>query len=134
MNRLFIFICFWMVSLCTFAQTEIKSYVSTSQTGGQFEIIQSPIARKFTFKLDKYGGYVWQLVLADDNSFTWQPVAILNMYQKYPDNDKNKDITYQIFMSGASVQDCILLNIKTGDTWQLKYSEQYQEYHFDIMK
>ena len=116
------------------AQLDTHAYVSTSQTGGQFEIIQSPIARKFTFKLDKYGGYVWQLVLANDNSFAWQPVAILNMYQKYPDNDKNKDITYQFFMGGASVQDCFLMNIKTGDTWQLKYSEQYQEYHFDLMK
>lgn len=134
MNRFFVIICFLLTSIGSMAQLDTRTSVSTSQIGGRYEIIQSPIARKFTFKLDKFGGYVWQLVMADDNTFAWQPVAILNMYQKYPDNDKNKDITYQIFIGGTSVQDCILMNIKTGDTWQLKYSEQYQEYHFNIMK
>lgn len=134
MYRFFVIVCFLLTSIGSMAQLDTRTSVSTSQIGGRYEIIQSPIARKFTFKLDKFGGYVWQLVMADDNTFAWQPVAILNMYQKYPDNDKNKDITYQIFIGGTSVQDCILMNIKTGDTWQLKYSEQYQEYHFNIMK
>lgn len=134
MKRLLLIVSFLLFSLGCFAQIETHPSVSTSQIGGQFEIIQSPLARKLTFKLDKYCGYVWQLVLAKDNSFAWQPVVIFNLYQKYPNHDKNEEITYQIVMGGKSVQDCFLVNIKTGDTWQLKYSEEYDEYHFHLIE
>lgn len=105
-----------------------RSSVSTSQTGGRYEIIQSPIARRYTLKLDKYSGNVWQYVNGLDDKPTWQSIPrVLNMFgtlmpYSITDKDLPKEIKYQIFMSGTMLRDLFLLNIETGQTWVLTNS------------
>lgn len=116
MNRLLCIISFLMVSLVSMAQMETRSSVSTSQTGGRFEIIQSEVARGFTFKLDKYTGTVFQLVNDDKGVLVWEKVPVLSILN----SDENNEITYQLFLGGLTVQDTYLLNIKTGKACILK--------------
>lgn len=119
MNRILVIVCFLLTSLCAMAQIDKHSYVSTTQTGGRFEIIQSPIARRLIFRLDKYTGDVYQYVLGKDNKPLWEKIsnAWLSLIL---DKEKKQDyIKFQLFMGGIAVADCFLLDIETGVTFQL---------------
>ena len=95
---------------------DTKQAVSTSQTGGRFEIIQSELVRKNTFLLDKYFGQVYVLVKKSNDYPDWEPVKV---YPSSTDESPKNKINYQIFMGGIMARDCFLLNINTGETWIL---------------
>ena len=126
MNRILVFVCFVMMSLYGFAQLEHHPSVSTSQTGGRYEIIQSPIARILTLKLDKYTGMVYELVESkNQSSCVWYLISnpTLDIRDKYlSENEKNKmkdKICFQLFMGGIALKDCFLLDLIYGDTYKL---------------
>ncbi len=116
----------FVISASAIAQE--RATVSTSQTGGRYEIIQSPIARKYTLKLDKYSGNVWQYVNGLDGKPTWQSIPrAMNVFgtlvpYSITDEDLPNEVRYQIFMSGTMLRDLFLLNIETGQTWVLTNS------------
>ena len=83
----------------------------------RYEIVQSELGARYTFKIDKYTGYVKQLVKSDDDSVTWQSIILIDS-SKTEDQQNNK-VNYQIFTSGLGARFTFLINIKTGDTWQL---------------
>lgn len=100
------------LSLHIFAQEH--QAVTTKMDNARFEVIQSPIARKYTFFLDKVEGKIYQLVQTRTGGDSWEEMTI------YP-----KDIltytepTYQIFIGGFAAADMFLINTKTGRTWVL---------------
>lgn len=135
MNRFFVIVCFLLVSFVGHAQRNIEGQsVSTSQTGGRFEIIQSPIARRLTFRLDKYTGEVYQLVKKKNDEYCWDNVKIYDQENVDSDNYNNTEITYLLYMGGKAVSDCFLINIKTGDTWQLIHDDEMNIDYFFLMK
>ncbi|MBQ7942173.1 MAG: hypothetical protein IJ328_07205 [Muribaculaceae bacterium] len=83
---------------------------------GRYEIVQSNIARRYTFKIDKYRGIVYQLVQTEADGFAWQEVPVL---MRDFDEIKPDTVNYHIFMGGTAVKDCFLINIHTGITWVL---------------
>ena len=103
-----------LLSVRMFAVDGVGS-VSTSQTGGRYEIIQSNIKRSLFFKLDKFTGDVYQFVSTSDGGYTWQKINVEGKGL----GSLNKSITYQLFMGGMMAADCILLNIVTGETFML---------------
>lgn len=42
----------------------------------RFEILQSPLAARWTFRLDRYTGKVWQLVKTKDDDNTWEEMLV----------------------------------------------------------
>lgn len=130
MNRLICIVCFLMVSLVSMAQDYA---VSTSQTGGRYEIIQSATLRRYTFKLDKYTGEVYQMTRNKEDRVVWEGIMNIGLSDKYPDHRSNQEITYQLFFSSISPQDCFLLNIKTGVTWQLAYDTEMKVNFFYLI-
>ena len=114
MKKVFILCIVIFFSIKLFA-IETTGYVATSQTGGRFEIIQSNIKRSLFFKLDKYTGDVFQYVLDSEGDGTWQKIYIIA--KKY--SADNTEITYQLFLGGIAAADCILLDIKSGETYKL---------------
>lgn len=135
MNRILVIACFMLVSLVSFAQRNTeKQAVSTSQTGGRYEIKQSEIRRSLTFRLDKYTGEVYQLVEKKNDEFCWDYVKIYDQEKVDRNHYENKEITYQLYMGGKAVADCFLLNIKTGDTWQLIHDDEMNIDYFFLMK
>ena len=133
MNRFLVIISFIFISLGAMAQIEKHPYVSTSQTGGRFEIIQSPIARRLTFRLDKYTGEVFQYVLGKDDKPLWEKIS--NVWLSLIlDKDKKQDyIKFQLFMGGIAVADCFLLDIETGITFNLYEDPNTRELFFGYM-
>ena len=137
MNRLFVAFCFLIIALITIAQNKNHA-VSTSPTGGRFEIIQSPVTHNLTFRLDKYTGEVYQYTITpnstmDKNEPVWQKIEnpqldIINM------DRKAKEIRFQLFMGGMSLWDCYLLDIKTGVTFFLCKIKENGELWFKYMR
>ena len=114
MRKIIVVLLMTFFSLNVFAIEEVGS-VSTSQTGGRYEIIQSNLKRSLFFKLDKFTGDVYQYVKASDGGYTWQKLYV----EGRGFVSTNKTITFQLFMGGLMAADCILLNIETGETFKL---------------
>lgn len=119
---------FFLLTIVISAFAQESHSVSTSQIGGRYEIIQSPLARKYTFKLDKYTGNVWQYVMSVDDNTTWQSVPraidVLGTLVPYSitDEDISSTVRYQLYIGGTAVRDMFLLDIETGQTWVLTNS------------
>lgn len=112
MKKSVLLLMFCMITLMLNAQS--YSAVKTSVEGGRWEIVQSEIARRYTYKLDKYNGDVYQLVKKSNGDNTWQ-----KLYRAGDKYDKKEDgkINFQLFLGGFSAQDQFLINIHTGETW-----------------
>jgi hypothetical protein len=106
-----------LYSMNTYSQG-LQKYqaVKTSQTGGRFEIAQSEIQRRQTFKLDKYTGTAYVLVEIAKDVSSWQEVRkdVARFDTVMPDV-----VNYQLFLGGIFARDCFLMNINTGATWVL---------------
>ncbi len=81
----------------------------------RFEIVQSPLVVRWTFRLDKYTGKVWQLVKTKDDDLDWDSMPVVDL----PSSPSVAKVRYQIFASGIIVRNTLLLNIETGQTWVL---------------
>jgi hypothetical protein len=82
--------------------------------GARFEIIQSALAARETFKLDRFAGEVYMLVEKSENGEVFW--ALTNW------RDRPAAITataprFQIFLGGQRVSDMFLLDSTTGKTW-----------------
>lgn len=112
MKKTLLLIIALFLSVQFFAQD--RQAVSTQMNNARFEVIQSPIARKYTFFLDKVEGKVYQLVQTRTGGDSWEEMTI------YPkDNLTYTEPTYQIFIGGFAAADMFLINTKTGRTWVL---------------
>ncbi|WP_343725756.1 hypothetical protein [Herbaspirillum huttiense] len=81
----------------------------------RYEIVQSPMAARWTFKLDRYTGTVWQLVTTSDNDLTWEGMLIVQS----PIVTSPSKPRFQLFTSGIAARHTFLLDTETGRTWQL---------------
>ncbi|GBE29028.1 hypothetical protein BMS3Bbin04_00035 [bacterium BMS3Bbin04] len=104
------------VSTLSLAQVSTYSYVSTViGDGSRYEIIQSPLLRKLTFKLDKRNGFVYQLTLKNDGSTGWATMNVIARDKTLIAGDQS----FQIYCSGTMARDTFMLNIHDGTTWNL---------------
>lgn len=118
MKRILAITCLIWITLSTFAQVDTRPAVSSSLTGDRFEIIQSPIILRQVFRLDKFTGDVYVISDTGDDEIQWKKIdnPLLEFYGKL---DDKKSISYQLFISGATVRYCFLMNIKNGMTYIL---------------
>jgi hypothetical protein len=83
--------------------------------GSRFRIIQSDLAARLTFRLDRYSGKVSQLVRDTSGNSAWQSMDIFpEPSVKTPDHAR-----FQIFTSGLAVKFTFLIDNDLGTTWQL---------------
>ena len=92
----------------------IRSHQATTlPANARYEIIQSTLAAKWTFKLDRYTGRVWQLVITSAGENAWEEMIIRDDIK--PQSPlKNR---FQIFTSGLAARHTFLLDVETGKTW-----------------
>ena len=95
------------------AQSEQSAVTSTMPASARFEIVQSELAARWTFRLDKWCGRVNQLVSSADEQFSWQ-----NMQVDGVPICANSS-RYQIFTSGLAAKHTFMIDTQTGVTWQL---------------
>ena len=112
--RLFLFV------LCASASTAFALDAATHQmttlpSDARYEIVQSPLAAKWTFRLDRYTGQVYQLVKTEKDDFAWQ----LMLIEGYYDLPKPNKPRFVIFNSGIAARFTFLMDTDTGQTWVL---------------
>ena len=123
MKRTVLLFMFCMMALMLNAQKNFSS-VKTSVEGGRWEIVQSEIARRDTYKIDKYKGDVYMFVKKKNGEYTWQK---LNRVGEDYDKIEDGKINFQLFLGSISAQDKFLININTGETWQIYEDSKTKE-------
>ena len=86
---------------------------TTPPVGARFEIVQSELAAKWTFRLDRFTGHVAQLVKTEDDDNTWEEMTVLNL----PPVTAPLHPRFQLFMSGLAARYTFLIDTETGKTW-----------------
>ena len=98
------------------AAQSTKAHQSTTQPpDSRFEIVQSPLAAKWTFRLDRHRGNIDQLVETQDGAMTWQDMFVLDL----PDLSSTHKARFMIFTSGIAARFTLLMDSQTGRTWVL---------------
>ncbi len=86
---------------------------TTLPPNARYEIVQSMLAARWTFRLDRFSGRVAQLVKMADDSITWVNMEIIGL-PIIPSVAKPR---FQIFTSGIAVRHTFLMNTENGKTW-----------------
>jgi len=97
---------------------EIYSHqLSSAPDSARYEIVQSERGGRYTFKIDKYAGTVFQITETRNQDLAWESIIFLEELTEVeltPDK-----VNFQIFLSGLGARYIFLLHIHTGKTWQL---------------
>jgi hypothetical protein len=122
--RIFL-LCLILLPLRAFGQDDphpAATRETEASSTSRFRIIQSDLAVRITFRLDRYTGAVSQIVKDNSGSTAWQAMDILPRPSvKLPDHPR-----FQIFTSGMAVKFTFLLDNDTGTTWQLCQTTEKQ--------
>ena len=112
---------FWII-LCSavnpaFGQSDISDFhqMTTPPSDARFEIVQSQLTVRWTFRLDRYTGRVYQLVKTQRGGMTWQSMLI----EGSPKVSNPTRPRFVIFASGLTVRSTYLMDSDTGLTWVL---------------
>jgi hypothetical protein len=84
---------------------------STPPADARFEIVQSELAAKWTFRLDRITGHVAQLVKTADDA-AWEDMEVIDL--PYYTTDRPR---FQIFTSGLAARHTFLIDTTSGKTW-----------------
>lgn len=93
---------------------------STIPQSARYEIVQSHLAAKWTFRLDRSCGKVAQLVSTNNGGMTWE-----NMYIEgwigcgSVVKDEYIKPKFQLFSSSLAAKHTFLMNTDNGNTWIL---------------
>ncbi len=88
---------------------------TTAPSEARYEIIQSQLAARWTFRLDRYNGEVMQLLLNKEKENVWEKVMVVDL----PRIKAQVRPRFQIFTSGLAARHTFLLDTVTGKTWTL---------------
>ena len=126
MKRLLFVFVILLVSIPSLA-FEHYPMVSTSQTGGRYEIIMSPVGTWGIYKLDKYTGHVYKTdSYKKENGIGTGEWIAFDIQGLEDDIRKDNTINYQLIISGIEIYGCYLLNIHTGKSWRLEDSWNFR--------
>lgn len=89
--------------------------VTTISSDARYEIVQSQLAAKWTFRLDRNCGRVWQLVRTAEDENAWESMEVVGL-----DPCKSDKLShFVIFSSGLAAKHTFLIDTSTGKTWTL---------------
>jgi hypothetical protein len=83
----------------------------------RYEIVQSERGARYTFKIDKYTGQVFQIAEKNNHDLTWEPIIFKD--PRTQDETTPDKVNFQILISGLGARYIFLLQVNTGKTWQL---------------
>jgi hypothetical protein len=99
-------------------------------TGPRYEIIQSTLAAKGTFRLDTYSGDVCQLQSDGNKSEAWFKLRRIPAIMQGVDSTIEGRSNYHLFLSTIAMRFTYLINVNTGATWELVEDQQTREDYF----
>ena len=109
-----------LFKLTLFADDPTRTVVSAPPVNARFQIIQSELAAKATFKLDRFAGRVWQFLSTPDGN-VWSLMHVEGMPTKGIESVVPR---FQIFSSGLALKFTYLLDTVSGSCWELAGSEK----------
>ncbi len=112
------FTCSLIVITPIIGTAQISTYPNqqtTTPSSARFEIIQSPIAARWTFRLDRYSGRIDQIASTVNNRTVWESMEIEGL----PIITNPTKPRFMIFTSGIAVRHTYLMDTDTGRTWVL---------------
>ena len=86
---------------------------TTTPSTARYEIVQSELAAKLTFRLDRITGYVRQLVRTKEDNNAWEATRVIDL----PSISAPLRPRFQIFTSGIAGRHTFLIDTDTGKTW-----------------
>ncbi len=92
--------------------------LSSPVNNAHFEIVASRWMRREIFRLDRYSGRIWQLVVSgegDAKTTFWQDMREENI----PFLSSSNHPHFQIFLSGEFVADTFLIDTDSGSIWRM---------------
>jgi len=110
---------FALFTLTLFADDSTRTVASAAPANARFQIVQSEIVAKGTFKLDRFTGQVWQFVLDSEGVSIWSSMKIDGAGQNNAIAPTSTSPRFQIFLSGIAFKFTYLLDTVTGVCWQL---------------
>ena len=116
MIKVFIFLLFSFTSMVC-GQTSNLSSKTDLPSNAIFEIIQSSLAARWTFKIDRFTGRIWQYVRTKDDDNVWEEMLVL------PKPTSSTRPKFQIFLSGIAAKFTFLIDNDNGKTWVLTTSK-----------
>ena len=113
-----LFIAITSMTSVTIAQTRDVNIHTSTTVGNQsrYEIVQSTLAARLTFRLDKFCGNIGQLVTTKTDGVTWEQMLVVGL----PKCQSDGKIRYQLFTSGIAARHTYLLNTENGKSWQIR--------------
>lgn len=129
MKKCLLIICTGLFTLRVSAQDcpSPASQQTSSIAGGRYEILQSPLVAKWTFRLDKYAGRVWQLVKTKEDDTAWEEMPL---YSPITVSAPNRP-RFQLFTSGLAARHTFLIDTESGKTWILVTSKRKDKDGFE---
>jgi len=118
--------CLLLIVICVAASADAQNEPSdihqatTAPAGARFEIIQSELAAKWTFRLDRFSGQVFQLVKTKEDQSAWEEMAVASRLSV----SQATRARFQLFSSGIAARWTFLIDTDTGKTWQLTTSKE----------
>ena len=107
--------CLLLVPVVTHADLSNVHQSTNPSSESRFEVVQSQLAARWTFRLDRYTGEVMQLLLNEQKENTWHKIPVQDLPRiKNPSRPR-----FQIFTSGLAARHTFLLDPFTGKTWPL---------------
>ena len=85
---------------------------SVAPPAARYEVVQSPIGVRWTFRLDRVTGKTWLCVLSGE-VLTWEPMEITGL----PFSPSNSAPHFQIFESALGARYTFLEDTLTGAVW-----------------
>lgn len=86
---------------------------TTAPPGARFEVVQSTLSAKWTFRLDRFSGRVWQLTKTVDDDVSWDEMEVIAR----PEVSTPTRARFQLFTSGLAARHTFLLDGDTGMSW-----------------
>jgi hypothetical protein len=86
---------------------------TVAPSNARFEIVQSELAAKWTFRLDRVTGHVAQLVHTKDDEPAWEEMRVIGIpYIPSPTRPR-----FQIFTSGVAARHTFMIDTDEVKTW-----------------
>jgi hypothetical protein len=96
---------------------------TTPPAGARFEVVQSELTAKWTFRLDRFTGHVAQLVKTKDDENTWEEMSVIDL----PAVSAPLRPRFQLFTSGVAARFTFLIDMDTGKTWLVVAGKRKRE-------
>jgi len=113
MRTLIALACAIFCAAASAQKTVAPPQTSLPDKGARFQILQSAASPGWVLRLDRFTGYVAQLISAPGEPAEWRQVYVT----AFPSVGAAPRPRFQLFESSATPERTLLLDTDTGETW-----------------